>query len=113
VQAYQNVPRTAPESDLRLLEVLAVTIHNLAVSLFKECHPEGGPYPDNREEDSMPDLQHPDYDNCLDYPQEAADMVGYFAETIVFGGVILFDRGESENEVDTTAPYFCSTQMSC
>lgn len=33
------------------------------------------------------------------YPNGLADMAGYWAEIQLFGGVILFDRGESENEV--------------
>lgn len=33
------------------------------------------------------------------YPNGLADVVGYWAETQIFGGVVLFDRGESEDEV--------------
>ncbi|KAK7698341.1 hypothetical protein SLS64_012589 [Diaporthe eres] len=32
------------------------------------------------------------------YPNGLADVVGYWAETQIFGGVVLFDRGESEEE---------------
>lgn len=33
------------------------------------------------------------------YPNGLADVVGYWAEARIFGGVVLFDRGESELEV--------------
>jgi hypothetical protein len=41
------------------------------------------------------------YMDWLQYPNGLADMAGYWAETRVFGGVVLFDRGESENEVSS------------
>lgn len=44
-------------------------------------------------------LYHVDYMDHEQYPLGVADMVGYWAETEVFGGVVLFDRGESETEV--------------
>lgn len=37
------------------------------------------------------------------YPNGLADLVGYWAETQIFGGVVLFDRGESEEEVSNNA----------
>lgn len=37
------------------------------------------------------------------YPNGLADVVGYWAETQIFGGVVLFDRGESEEEVSNNA----------
>lgn len=33
------------------------------------------------------------------YPNGLAELAGYWAETQIFGGVILFDRGESGEEV--------------
>lgn len=33
------------------------------------------------------------------YPFGIADMAGYWAEDRIFGGVVLFDRGESGKEV--------------
>lgn len=33
------------------------------------------------------------------YPNGWADVVGYWAEHHIFGGVVLFDRGQSEEEV--------------
>lgn len=33
------------------------------------------------------------------YPNGVAELAGYWAETQIFGGVVLFDRGESGEEV--------------
>ncbi|KAI1656698.1 hypothetical protein F4813DRAFT_397277 [Daldinia decipiens] len=38
-----------------------------------------------------------DYDQ---YPNSVSDVVGYWAETRIFGGVVLFDRGETDEECD-------------
>lgn len=39
------------------------------------------------------------YTDWSSYPNGLADMAGYWAEVQLFGGVVLFDRGESEKEV--------------
>ena len=44
-------------------------------------------------------LSHPDYDFQDDYPRGSADTVAYWAEDRIFGGVVLFDRGDSGTEV--------------
>jgi hypothetical protein len=37
---------------------------------------------------------------CFDqYPRGLVDVVGYWAEGQIFGGVVVFDRGETESEV--------------
>lgn len=51
--------------------------------LFWELNPEG----------AWPTLfRHPSYINCDHYPDGVADMVGYWAEARILGGVVLFDR---------------------
>jgi hypothetical protein len=35
------------------------------------------------------------------FPHGLADVAGYWAELRIFGGVVLFDRGQSEEEVST------------
>lgn len=42
---------------------------------------------------------HPFYQNAENYPRGLADMAGYWAEAKLFGGVVVFDRGESEDQV--------------
>lgn len=53
--------------------------------------------------DSIPALDHLfftfSYMNSKEYPFGISDMAGYWAEDRIFGGVVLFDRGESETEV--------------
>ena len=33
------------------------------------------------------------------YPHAISDIVGYWAEAKIFGGVVLFDRGETDKDV--------------
>lgn len=42
---------------------------------------------------------HDCYTEHKDYPCGLLDVVGYWAETQLFGGVLLFDRGDSGLEV--------------
>lgn len=41
---------------------------------------------------------HRSYQYYRQYPRGLADMAGYWAESNIFGGVFVFDRGESEKE---------------
>lgn len=45
------------------------------------------------------------YTDWLNYPNGLADMAGYWAEMQLFGGVLLFDRGEGEDKVSLTPEY--------
>ena len=42
---------------------------------------------------------HDSYMRFENYPFGLLDVVGYWAETKLFGGVLLFDRGDSGSEV--------------
>lgn len=42
---------------------------------------------------------HGSYLSDSQYPNGLADIVGYWAEAKLFGGVVVFDRGEAGNEV--------------
>lgn len=54
---------------------------------------------------SLPTLfYHRWYDNHEKYPNGLADMVAYWAEERIFGGVVLFDRREPESAEDVQ-PY--------
>ncbi|KAH6844655.1 hypothetical protein B0I37DRAFT_166406 [Chaetomium sp. MPI-CAGE-AT-0009] len=93
----------------RLIEMVAVAVHQIAAMLFEldtslhkndgvtdwappksdtvywECYPNGPP----------PTLfHHPWYGDYDQYPRGVADMVGYWAEARILGGVVLFDRRE-------------------
>lgn len=41
---------------------------------------------------------HRSYQDYDQYPRGLADMAGYWAESKIFGGVFVFDRGESDKE---------------
>lgn len=102
---------------MRLLELLAVICHDIAVHLYNQY--EGGlrrPDPEAiHRQIRVPDLPpgitlapvkpkpaelfHSSYQNWEQYPHGLADIVGYWAEYRLFGGVVLFDRGESGSEV--------------
>lgn len=104
----------------RLVEILAVAIHQMAVMLYKnnpELAPESsstvhkvhiweppkGPksrwntWWDFHPHGPPPTLfHHPWYINHDHYPNGAADMAGYWAESRIIGGVVLFDRSGSD-----------------
>lgn len=47
-------------------------------------------------------LFHNDYLDLDIYPMGIADAVAYWAETHLFGGVVVFDHGESDTEVHSS-----------
>ena len=102
---------------MRLIEMVAVAVHQIAVMLFQldeSLHKDDGItswMPEDDRSDSPvsayfrnippPDTLffHPAYDRKEEYPDGVADMVGYWAENRILGGVVLFDRGQSGFEV--------------
>lgn len=96
---------------LRLLELLAVSCHQIAVHVYqldgvnhKHCEYEKW-INQPRDMTRWDSFRHPTafchtfYTAVEQYPNGVADVVAYWAEAKIFGGVVLFDRGESENEV--------------
>jgi hypothetical protein len=100
-----------------LIEIAAVSCHQLAVQLYQQddgVHkhaeheawlakaladiPANDPWAAGR----LPPRTmffHWAYQDSHQYPHGIADVVGYWAESKIFGGVVVFDRGESELEV--------------
>lgn len=91
----------------RLVEIVAVSIHQIAVTLYKLDLSLGNHrdwaawvaptsdkvfywgHPDGK----LPTLfYHDQYQERSQYSEGIADMVGYWAESQIFGGVVLFDR---------------------
>lgn len=114
LQRYQDTPVGSRASQLPLIELVAVTIHRLATLLYKS-----GSYLKERDlqEDqlccSARDETHPyptpfvlhEYGDVAQYKEEGvAEMPGYWAEDQIFGGVVLFHRGESGFEVSQYCP---------
>lgn len=118
------------EFKLRLVELVAVSIHSLAVTLFslepKSHTPEYIEYVTKWEEPAgweywgdeglkgrswhEPTWPRPPTlfrtAHCTDsdiYPNGVADLAGYWAEDRIFGGVFVFDRGQSGTEVRVEA----------
>ncbi|OAA62762.1 hypothetical protein SPI_04302 [Niveomyces insectorum RCEF 264] len=114
VQAYQNNKIGSMAFYLRLIELLAVACHQMAAALYErndslhsravlEAAMAGdrAAVPGNRpwERDSLPQntyLFNRYYEWPAQYPRGVADVVGYWAETRIFGGVAVFDRGTSD-----------------
>ena len=104
---------------LRLIELVAVACHQIAAYLYdlsRQGANHTDEYPSWRAKelalkeagDKKFKFSHlepvvPFYHNayCYDdqYPRGLSDVVGYWAEARIFGGVVVFDRGESDDEV--------------
>jgi hypothetical protein len=105
--------------------MVAVAVHQIAVELFKLSPKSHSPefiaqvtewqqptgwvewYGRKQwEEPLFPPPQthflHDAYTDSDIYPHGVADMAGYWAEDRIFGGVIVFDRGESGKEVSSS-----------
>jgi hypothetical protein len=102
------------------MEIVAHICHDIATRLFINAG--GGlhkPDPKDAQPPQLPgelplvpvppkptELYHPDYQAWDQYPKGIADITGYWAEYRLFGGVVLFDRGESGTEVYTYISLF-------
>ncbi|KAH8774455.1 hypothetical protein F5883DRAFT_412019 [Diaporthe sp. PMI_573] len=115
LQAYQETSPGSIAWKIRLLELVASVCHDIAVHLYQM---DAGVHKHREHEEwlseklaSLPEksldrkvLPPPTlfwngrYIEWSRYPSGLADIVGYWAETQIFGGVVLFDRGESEEE---------------
>lgn len=84
---------------MHLLELAAFAIHEMAGNLFATFRPDGEPCStDVRQQYFQPDdtisLSTTCYSMSGRYPHGSLDVVGYWAETYIFGGVVVFDRGQ-------------------
>nr|KMM70960.1 hypothetical protein CPAG_07269 [Coccidioides posadasii RMSCC 3488] len=83
-----------------LLDLVVSMVHDLAVSIFEELHrskyqttPHQGP-----ERALLPDFRHPKYLQSYLYPHGPIELVGYWMETRLFGGVVVFEHGNPLGE---------------
>ncbi|KAK3332357.1 hypothetical protein B0T19DRAFT_482650 [Cercophora scortea] len=113
VGAYRACSPGSRAFKTRLIEMTAVAVHAIAVHLFKlgtSLHTDDGiaSWTPPNEEDSRYWSKNPDgalptlfyhhwYSNHEQYPDGIADMVGYWAEARILGGVVLFDRRDPES----------------
>lgn len=116
-QLIHNYQSAAPESrafNTHLIELVAQAVHQIAVDLYKQDssrHKDdalGLWRPPERYQLRYPVtfppslFQHKWYDNVSQYPEDIADCVGYWAETRILGGVVLFDRRDPDSVPDAT-----------
>ncbi|CAJ2500533.1 Uu.00g033860.m01.CDS01 [Anthostomella pinea] len=116
VQAFQDSEAGSNEFELRLFELVAIACHQIAVQLYQlddgvhkhQEHetwqaeavsrlPKDRPYA-GRLLPPATAFWHWHYKASHQYPNGIADVVGYWAEAKIFGGVVVFDRGETETE---------------
>ncbi|KAK6840767.1 hypothetical protein PG995_015977 [Apiospora arundinis] len=132
LQSYQDSIPASPSFKIRLLELVAVALHQVAVHLFQKgdrIHdqhhsPEGdgsissvtswepSPKPYFRYEVRPTLFAHPAFVTHEQYPNGIADMVGYWAEDRILGGVLLLDRNNNESADGMELPnvYFQSSR---
>lgn len=108
-QNYQNAPSGSRENNLRLLETAAASVHSLAGMIYASKHedmdvnppePPGGHLPQFHHTDGYyVNFYHTEYKRFEDFPFGLLNVVGYWAETELFGGVVLFERSEGSSGI--------------
>ncbi|CAM1503617.1 Fc.00g012080.m01.CDS01 [Cosmosporella sp. VM-42] len=125
IHEYQTAAVGSRAFRTRLVEMVAVAVHQIAVQLFqlkisKNSHSEDelscwkAPKEDRRwwalfPSGTAPTLfRHSWYCDYDQYPDRVADGVAYWAESRILGGVVLFDRRQFESapDVEPDAIYF-------
>ncbi|CAN8096479.1 unnamed protein product [Discula destructiva] len=106
LRRFQGVPADSRASHLPLFELTASAIHRIAVLLFQlddTCH-KGQNAHDGRPE-SLKDfpLYPTPFTLCFyrfveQYPDGVADLAGYWAEDQIFGGVVLFEHVDGNDQ---------------
>lgn len=114
---FQDEPVGSEAFHLRLVELVAIACHQIGAYIYDldEGAHKNKLYQDWRNkvlEEKEKDVEerrfynppptafaHPAYRYPEQYPRGFADVAGYWAESKIFGGVVVFDRGETEEEV--------------
>lgn len=100
---------------MHLLELVAIAIHDFIGDMFTACHPNGEPPQEEGDKGGLTpegaiSLSTMCYTKSEQYPKGVADVVGYWAETHIFGGVVVFDRGDLEGARNVRNPLFYALQ---
>lgn len=116
LQKFQAARIETPQFNFRLVELMAEACHQIAIYLYQLNE---GAYKHQLHKDWLDKVRsepeqvrrkryyeappvaffHCAYRNSDLYRQGDADVVGFWAEGRIFGGVLWFDRGETEEEV--------------
>ncbi|RSL69030.1 hypothetical protein CEP54_002613 [Fusarium duplospermum] len=120
IEGYQLAEPGSKAFNVRLVELVAVALHQIAVCLFQldfRMHQEDIDGVTNWRmppEEGLVDVpprptlfSHHAYLDADIYPEGVADIVGYWAEDRILGGVAVFDRGSEDLET-TPNIYFHS-----
>ena len=112
-QKYQNAPSGTYEHLLRLVQIAAASLNALAGMIYVSRHrdmelnppdPPGGSHRlFHRTDDFYVKFYNTDYRHFQEYPFGLLNVVGYWAETEIFGGVLLFEH----DEIGSGVPYSC------
>ncbi|KAK5993040.1 hypothetical protein PT974_06467 [Cladobotryum mycophilum] len=121
VNSFQQAAPGSKEFETRLIELVAVTLHQFGIILYQldlrlhrgdiESTVTWRMPPEPRLLDIPPRptlFNHQEYLDDAIYPDGVAELVGYWAENRILGGVVLFDRkGEgSRNRLEPPNVYF-------
>lgn len=108
-QKYQNALPGSREHLLRLLEIAAASVNAWAGMIYASFHPdtnimppeppEGHEWQFRMTDHFYVDFYHTNYRLFDNYPFGLLNVVGYWAEAAILGGVVLFERVESGSEV--------------
>ncbi|KAF7563632.1 hypothetical protein G7046_g454 [Stylonectria norvegica] len=114
--AFQDAPSKSNAFQLRLIELVVVACHQIGAYLYDlddgaHKHQVYNDWVEQVLEEKKNGVQsrkylqppptafsHRSYWYPDQYPRGLADVAGYWAESKIFGGVVVFDRGETEQE---------------
>ncbi|KAM0372753.1 hypothetical protein ACHAPY_009356 [Fusarium culmorum] len=117
IECFQKESVGSDAFSLRLIELVVVACHEAGARAYaidggtykhktyhewrKRVLVEKGHDIESRRSHAPPlaAFSHPEYQYPEQYPRGIADVAGYWAESKIFGGVVLFDRGETEDKV--------------
>ena len=107
IQAFQNAEEHSRLENLRLLEMVAASLHFLAGAIYASFHPDTDLRPSSNPNDHRfhmtshfwVDFYHKSFKLYERYPFGILNVVGYWTEAQILGGVLLFERGPSGREV--------------
>lgn len=104
-QLYQNAGVGSESFNMYLLELIAIAIHDTAGNLYTAFHLDGGPSTPEDADVRKKSVPFSTYWFSRDdmYPKGIVDVVGYWAETHIFGGIVVFDRGPEDEARDVSS----------
>ncbi|EXM02754.1 hypothetical protein NOF04DRAFT_22340 [Fusarium oxysporum II5] len=106
IKAFEDALPGSEQFSLRLIELVAVAFHEIGAHLFDL---DDGAHKHKKKKNAWVESQryydpppiafcHRAYRYPEQYPKGLADVAGYWAESKILGGVVLFDRGETEQD---------------